>query len=33
MKKNYKKLIKNAFIRRLKNVTFKFQLCYHLHNP
>ena len=33
-KKNFKivrKIIKNGFIERFKNVTFKFQLCYDLH--
>ena len=36
MKKSFKKFIerftKNGFIRRFKNVTFEFKLCYDLHN-
>ena len=31
-KKNIKKIIKKWFIGIFKNVTFKFKLCYDLHN-
>ena len=32
IKKFIKKIIKNGFIGRFKNVTFKFWLCHDLHD-
>ena len=32
MKKNYKNVYKNGFMRRFKNVTLNFSFCNKLHN-